>query len=201
MGTSPNSSSHAHFTPWYRCIHIKSAKIAISVSLCAGHTTLSETIDRAACCPARKTRTYTCLGGDCRDFVTGGCWGSSVASGTTGRPLECGARGGWQECAGSQCGKRGLKGPSTPRKAGSGPSGPQGQAGTRASTTCWICTNSCGRNGGPGRQVGPWRPCMRVWVPGRRPGVPLRCPHRWPAGECARGGGRPDFFLISYGQM
>ena len=31
------------------------------------------------------------------------------------------------------------------------------------------------------------RPCMRVWVPGRRPGVPLRCPHRWPAGECAGG--------------
>ena len=31
------------------------------------------------------------------------------------------------------------------------------------------------------------RPCMHVWVPGRRPGVPLRCPHRWPAGECAGG--------------
>ena len=43
----------------------------------ADHTTLSETIDRAACCPARKTRAYTCLGGDRRDFVTGGCWGSA----------------------------------------------------------------------------------------------------------------------------
>ena len=43
----------------------------------ADHTTLSETIDRAACCPARKTRAYTCLGGDRRDFVTGGCGGSA----------------------------------------------------------------------------------------------------------------------------
>ena len=43
----------------------------------ADHTTLRETIDRAACCPARKTRAYTCLGGDRRDFVTGGCWGSA----------------------------------------------------------------------------------------------------------------------------
>ena len=43
----------------------------------ADHTTLSETIDRAACCPAWKTRAYTCLGGDRRDFVTGGCWGSA----------------------------------------------------------------------------------------------------------------------------
>ena len=43
----------------------------------ADHTTLRETIDRAACCPARKTRAYTCLGGDRRDFVTGGCGGSA----------------------------------------------------------------------------------------------------------------------------
>ena len=33
LGTSPNSPSHAHFTRWYRCIHTKSAEIAILVSL------------------------------------------------------------------------------------------------------------------------------------------------------------------------
>ena len=33
LRTSPNSPSHAHFMPWYRCIHTKSAEIAILVSL------------------------------------------------------------------------------------------------------------------------------------------------------------------------
>ena len=43
----------------------------------ADHTTLSAIRERAACCPARKTRADMCLGGGRRDFVTRGWWDSA----------------------------------------------------------------------------------------------------------------------------
>ena len=47
----------------------------------ADHTTLSAIRERAACCPARKTRADMCLGGGRRDFVTRGCGGTALAVG------------------------------------------------------------------------------------------------------------------------
>ena len=43
----------------------------------ADHTTRSAIRERAACCPARKTRADMCLGGGRRDFVTRGWWDSA----------------------------------------------------------------------------------------------------------------------------
>ena len=61
----------------------------------ADHTTRSAIRERAACCPARKTRADMCLGGGRRDFVTRGWW-DSVSVGYR-RPAVGGLFHAWDE--------------------------------------------------------------------------------------------------------